>query len=181
MAQSPLSQLSPDQYQVFRETITTLAHADEQISLFEFMLQRVLLERLDRQLLGSKPPPNKYRSLAAVKETACQLISVLAHAGSDQQQAAQRAYEGSLRQLYPKGDLPPLLDRSACSLHLVDNLLNHLAQSAPALKKRLLEAAIACVAADGEVTIAEAELVRALAASLDCPLPPLRPGTLPTN
>ena len=181
MAQSPLSQLSPDQYQVFRETITTLAHADEQISLFEFMLQRVLLERLDRQLLGSKPPPNKYRSLAAVKETACQLISVLAHAGSDQQQAAQRAYEGSLRQLYPKGNLPPLLDRNACSLHLVDNLLNHLAQSAPAIKKRLLEAAIACVAADGEVTIAEAELVRALAASLDCPLPPLRPGTLPTN
>ena len=37
-------------------------------------------------------------------------------------------------------------------------------------------AAAACVAADHEVTVSEAELFRAIADTLDCPVPPLLPG-----
>jgi len=32
---------------------------------------------------------------------------------------------------------------------------------------------VACVAADGTVTLREGELLRAIAATLDCPMPPL--------
>jgi hypothetical protein len=46
----------------------------------------------------------------------------------------------------------------------------------PQGKKRLLEAATACVVADRRVTVAEAELLRAIADSLDCPVPPFLPG-----
>ena len=36
----------------------------------------------------------------------------------------------------------------------------------------------ACIAADGEITIHEAELFRAIADSLDCPVPPISVGKI---
>jgi hypothetical protein len=59
---------------------------------------------------------------------------------------------------------------------LLDNLkqaLDHLAAASPGVKKRALDASAACIAADGRVTVSEGELLRAIADSLDCPMPPL--------
>ena len=119
--------------------------------------------------------------LTPLKETVSELISVLAHAGSEQDSIAESSYDNALQLIFPNETLPKILNRNDCTLHLVDAVLNKLSQSSPAIKKRLLETAIACVAADGQVTLAEAELVRAIAASLDCPLPPLNPGPIPTS
>ncbi|MBW3598424.1 MAG: hypothetical protein KY475_14270, partial [Planctomycetes bacterium] len=58
-------------------------------------------------------------------------------------------------------------------LRAVDEALNKLASASPQIKKRVLAAATACVAADGQVTVNEGELLRAIADSLDCPIPPL--------
>jgi hypothetical protein len=46
-----------------------------------------------------------------------------------------------------------------------------------AVKKRVLEACAVAVTANDEVTVEEAELLRAVADSLDCPVPPLVPTT----
>ena len=43
-------------------------------------------------------------------------------------------------------------------------------------KGKLLHACAVTVAADREVTVVEAELLRATADSLGCPMPPLLPG-----
>jgi tellurite resistance protein len=43
------------------------------------------------------------------------------------------------------------------------------------VKERLLRACAACALADGRVAAAEGEIVRAVAASLGCPMPPLVP------
>ncbi len=43
-------------------------------------------------------------------------------------------------------------------------------------KNYILEACIACVAADGRTTVTEAELLRSVADSLDCPIPPFMPN-----
>jgi hypothetical protein len=37
----------------------------------------------------------------------------------------------------------------------------------------MLDAVVACIAADGKMTIEENELLRAVAAALACPLPPV--------
>ena len=50
--------------------------------------------------------------------------------------------------------------------------LDELSQATPDVKRRLIDAAGATVAADGVVRVEEAELLRAFAAVLDCPLPP---------
>jgi len=50
--------------------------------------------------------------------------------------------------------------------------LDRLAQSAPQIKKNVLNVCAQTVAADGVIQELEAELIRAIADSLDCPLPP---------
>jgi uncharacterized tellurite resistance protein B-like protein len=54
----------------------------------------------------------------------------------------------------------------------IDASLDRLAQAAPIIKKNLLEACIHTVGADGVILEAEAELLRTVADTLDCPMPP---------
>jgi hypothetical protein len=50
------------------------------------------------------------------------------------------------------------------------------------VKKRVLEACGECIGADGRVTAAEGELLRAIADALDLPMPPLlEPARSPAN
>jgi tellurite resistance protein len=50
------------------------------------------------------------------------------------------------------------------------------AQAAPQIKKNVLNACAQTVAADGVIQEREAELLRAMADALDCPLPPFVPA-----
>ena len=68
--------------------------------------------------------------------------------------------------------LPP----EHCSLQSLDQALLRLAHSAPSLKRQILQACVEYIAADGYVTLGEADLLRATADTLDCPMPPLLPG-----
>ena len=68
---------------------------------------------------------------------------------------------------------PPLPGRNQCHLATVDAALNDLAAASPGVKRRVLEGCAAAISADGQVTVAEGELLRAIADSLDCPMPPL--------
>ena len=60
-----------------------------------------------------------------------------------------------------------------CGLQELDQALATLAGAAPNLKRKIIEAAVATVSADGYLQIQEAELLRAISDSLDCPMPPL--------
>jgi hypothetical protein len=59
----------------------------------------------------------------------------------------------------------------------VNAALDALQALKPLQKPAFLKACAALIMADGEAAVAELELFRALAAALDCPLPPL-PATL---
>lgn len=94
----------------------------------------------------------------------------LARAGEDPDGAYKRA-------AHTLG-LPDLvkLPAESCGLAQLDEALNGLAQATPRLKRAVLEACAEYIAADGRVAIAEAELLRATADALGCPMPPLLPG-----
>jgi uncharacterized tellurite resistance protein B-like protein len=59
-----------------------------------------------------------------------------------------------------------------CDLPQVDAALNRLALGVPQIKKNILSACAQTVAADGLIQEMEAELLRAVADTLDCPMPP---------
>jgi hypothetical protein len=54
----------------------------------------------------------------------------------------------------------------------IDAALRALERLAPEGQRRVLEAALECLAHNGRVEPKEADLFRAIAAALDCPVPP---------
>jgi hypothetical protein len=60
-----------------------------------------------------------------------------------------------------------------CGLADVDAALFKLARATPRIKRKVLETCADYIAADGRVAVAEAELLRATADTLGCPMPPL--------
>jgi hypothetical protein len=161
---------SPAQYEAFRQTVIQLAGANQQIDLFEFALQRMLFRPLDRHFRRQGPPVVHYSSLSGLARELSDLFSALAHLGHSDAVAAGLAFEQARAAL---GIPIELRSRADCSLNHIDQALEKLSAASGAVKRRVLHAAVICVTADGQVTLAEAELLRAIAASLECPLPPL--------
>jgi Zn-dependent protease with chaperone function len=179
LVQSTLRQLSAQQYRDFRDTVIELAKADRKVSLFEFTLQRSCLKRLDSHFFRTPPVKIQYVSLNGLLPELGLLLSGLAHVGTQDEQQKAAAFDRGARTLGEGGseslELSPL---AQCNLGAIGAALDKLAGSTPAIKKRLLTAALEVVSSDGKVTAGEAELLRALADSMECPLPPLFAGPI---
>jgi hypothetical protein len=165
-----LKRLSPAQYQAFRQVVEALTAADGRVDLFEYCLRVMLFGCLDVQF-GLRPAPAvRYKSKDAVAQPAVVLLSALAYAGQSRAQDIDRAFRAGAEALSIGSQLLP---RQACGFDNFDAALSQLAQAAPAVKRQILDAVVACIAADGQMTIAESELLRAIASALSCPLPPV--------
>jgi Zn-dependent protease with chaperone function len=183
LALPALRALSGRQYQQFRDRIDFLVASDQKVSLFEFALQRMLRRHLDRQFTPRRPPAGRYRYAppSPLPDHLAVLLSSLAHAGHVPSADELQAFRGGMARFGIAPDARALLPDEACSLPALDRALDRLASSAPQVKSRVLDACAACIASDGTVTIAEGEMLRAIADSLDCPIPPLlaEAGPLP--
>ena len=159
------------QYELFKQNVTALVQIDNEIDLFEWALHRILLHDLESHFVTRTPPRVRHRTFASVRPHGELLLSMLAYAGHQDAESARQAFEEARRTL----DLPEVQIRPFGDLQLaaLDAALAALEESAPAVKRQVLQAAVACVAADRTVTASEAELLRAISASLGCPMPPL--------
>jgi hypothetical protein len=172
LALPALRRLSSAQFEQLREAVDRLVHADSRIGLFEYTLQRVLMRHLalhfDRP--GAAPAPIDASEAVSI------LFSVLAHAASANAADAARSFAAACAELSRGRLRPVLLPRERCDLRALDGALARLCETAPRLRAEILAACVAAVASDGKVTITEGELLRAIADSLGCPIPPLLPG-----
>lgn len=172
MLKPTLQGLSPNQYQIFRTTVDKLVKADKKIDLFEFALQRVLLSRLDSYFQREKPKSVLHFALPGLLSEVSHLISALAHLGHQDEVAAQHAFEQA-SSTFPSKTKLQFFDRQQCSLSRVGDALDKLSGSSPKIKKQVLNAATTVVMTDGKIKLGEGELLRTIADSLDCPMPPI--------
>jgi Zn-dependent protease with chaperone function/uncharacterized tellurite resistance protein B-like protein len=169
-----LRQLSQRQYKEFSRAIDVLVESDGQIDLFEYMLQKTVLRHLEPQFMGVRKPVIQYYAIKPLAGDCATLLSALAFVGQDSPEGVQQAFDRGAQLLNSVAQFElSLVTQAQCGLDLIDAALNRLAQSAPQIKKNVLEACALVVAADGLVQEFEAELLRAVADALDCPLPPL--------
>jgi Zn-dependent protease with chaperone function len=110
-------------------------------------------------------------TLDAVQQDAQVLFSVLARHGHSDETGARRAYEAGMHHLFPRER--PAYRIAGPWAGALDLALSRLDQLAPVAKELLVEAMVATVTHDQQLTIGEAELLRAVCASVHCPLPPL--------
>jgi Zn-dependent protease with chaperone function/uncharacterized tellurite resistance protein B-like protein len=174
LAVPALRSLSPSQYRGFAENVRELVKADRTLDLFEWSLQRILLNHVQPEFVKAAPPRVKYKGLDRVLNQVQLLLSTLAYAGNPDPAACRAAFDMAAAHLMlPRLKLLPVED---INLELLGPALDVLNEAAPRLKQQLLKACIACVKADREITVSEAELLRAISDSLGVPLPPILPG-----
>lgn len=168
-----LRRLPAARYAEFRQTVRQLIESDRQVDLFEYALQKMLVRHLEPHF--SKTPPRlvHYYALAPLLPDCQVLLSALARLGQTEPAGAERAFAAGCSALRAPPPARRLLPPAQCNLPQIDAALERLSQATPYLKKLVLHACAAAVAADGLLQEPEAELLRAIGDTLDCPLPPL--------
>lgn len=154
--------------------LEALAAADGRVTVFEWAVQRIVRRRVGEAAGERRPPPRRLRTLGDVEIEALEMLSTLAWLGAADEAGAQAALDAGGASLGVRGWR--LLPRDRARAARLDAALAWLDGADLALKGRLLSACAACVLADGRTAAAEAEVVRAIAASLGLPVPPLVPA-----
>lgn len=175
IAVSTLGELSDRQFDQFEVNINKLIEADDEIDLFEFTLQRIVKRHLAPKFRKVSRRVAKFHSIRPVMDDVVCLLSCMAFWGTDSHEEAEKAFDKGLKAL-GAGNKHSLADVELCGLAALDRALSRLVFVVPPVRKRILQAAVACIAADRYITPEEAELLRAVADSLDCPVPPLFAG-----
>ena len=172
LALPALRQLRPDQFELFSQTLQWLIESDDQIELFEFVLQKIVRRHLASQSGENRSTSIQYHTLNPVMRDCSVVLSALANASSSNSGEIEKAFQAGAPHMGAKADGLQLLPRKECGLEEINTALDRLALSVPQIKKNLLEASIHVVGVDGLIQERQAELLRAIADTLDCPIPP---------
>jgi Zn-dependent protease with chaperone function len=167
-----LRSLDPAALDRFITTLDELVHADGIVTPFEFALQKMLLRSL---ALGRAPsgPSAQLHSFNAVTNEISVVLSALAHHSAGSADEAAAAFAAGAAQIKLIASRLYLLAPADCGLAQLDAALDRLATASLPIKQRTLVAAAHIIGADGTILIEEAELLRAISAALDCPMPPI--------
>jgi Zn-dependent protease with chaperone function len=173
LALGALRQLRPEQFNQFSQTLQWLIESDGKIELFEFVLQKIVLRHLASRFSGARPPVAQYYTLKPLVPDCAVVLSALANVGSSDAGEIQKAFATGAPYLRaPEGTDLALVPGEQCGVDQIDTALNRLTLAVPTIKKNLIEGCVYTVGADGVMTENEAELLRAVADTLDCPIPP---------
>ena len=169
-----LKHLSPAGYARFKTIIQYLLSSDGRVDLFEFMLLQVITRHLDTYFQQRSPEKIKYWKIHPLVDDAGVLLSTLAAMSHPEDEpTTRRAFEAAaarLRQHYLVEI--PYKQGGECGLDRIKEVLENFTHASPVVKRNLLEACSISVMADQGVSSREAELIRAVADSIGCPIPP---------
>lgn len=174
MASSTLRTMPKPDLNDFAAQIRHIVESDGTITLFEYMTQALVSAHI-RGWIGRKR--SALFSSSDIKRFLPSMnvvISTLAYYGNNNDKAAEMAFAAGIKRL-PVTKETLILPKHQCGLQQTDRALAVLNMSSPGIKNNFLDACCACVAHDGKTSVSEAELLRAVAAILDCPVPPFLP------
>jgi Zn-dependent protease with chaperone function len=148
---------------------------DGTISAFEYALEKLAIRALVPREAARDPHGNL--AIDGVVPSLGIVFAVLARQGARNDAQARQAYESGIGMLLP-------MHRPAYSIidewvGPFDQALEQLCRLRVAAKQLLIEALVRTIAHDEMLAPAEAELLRAICAVLECPLPPLLPAAVP--
>ena len=171
LALPALRQLSISQYHDFRKILTGLITADKKVSFFEWTLQKLVIHHLDNAFAGTNNRKHKEPTIKRAKEAGTIMVSLFVNTMKQKALTRREVFAEALKEISWIDE--ELLESSDFSLTDLDAALVDLSALKPRYKKMLLKACAAVVMADKQVTPRETELLRAVSAGLDCPMPPI--------
>ncbi len=161
------------QLDYLQELVGNLIDVDGEIDLYEYCYYRILTAQVQRAIQPSLRRPVLRVSKRRVREAAVNLLRVIARYGHAEHAEQASAFEKGLAVFGNWGDAFGYDAQQSCSTAELDEALELLVALNGKGKALLLEAVTGVVTSDNHLSVAEAELIRAICASLDCPLPPI--------
>ena len=150
-----------------------LIDVDGELDLYEYSFQRILAHGLMRPPVLGTSAGRRKPGRREVREAAVRLLGVLAKHGHDSEERRAEAFRAGLEGFGRWVEGVEYEAGEDSSLATLDRSLDVLMALNGAGRERLVTALAATAAFDGRLAVAEAELLRAVCATLDCPLPPI--------
>lgn len=167
--------LPPADYERFSKVLEQCILSDDKVDFMEFIIQRLVRKQVEPRIFPDTVDRAEVRfhSLHPLKDALQLLLSFLAskasgEAATEFEKATRRFSQLQGLQLVPAGDI---------TFAELDQAVDRMAHAAFPIRKRFLDTCSDLVLEDGKVSLEEAEWIRLLSLSLDCPLPPLTPNT----
>lgn len=171
MALPALSRFTGNDYEAFIRRVQHLAEMDEEISFFEFAIMRLVRRHLGRRFEDARTSTKVISSTATLREPFAALLSAIVWTGEPAD--ATHVFRDAVAQAPLFHGFVELKPVDALDFSALEQALDTLAHARFGLKRQMLAACAAAVVHDGETTVDEAELLRAIAVTLDCPMPPV--------
>lgn len=171
-----LHQLSAGQYTTFRDNVLVMMGADGRINLWEWVLQRVVIHSLDTVFMPRSDLHNmRHHSLRELAPEVANMLALMVRAGRLSGNHDSGQEESTFRRAMTLLELQDVAmpGTDVLSISNINISLDALVALKVMDKQALLKACVLCIVADGVATAQELEIVRAIAVTLDCPLPPI--------
>ena len=172
-AMPTLKEMSKLQYQRFYDLTGKLIVADQAVDVFEWVVHRVITQELYAHFVKPYRGGGRITRASKVHKPASLVLSLLAAVGSTREDQQQLAYQRGADRW---GGKPSMTRLEYFDYQELNQALDSLRDLSPDLTQRFIDACAAVVQADGQLTGDEFALIKGVATTLGCPLPPLEPN-----
>ncbi len=168
-----LKKLEEQEASLFINQLEALIKSDVRFTLFEFVLLTIIRKHLSAN--AGQVARVKFSTFHPVRDDIHRVLLLLVKSSG---QNKDKNHQNLRRALLSYGiDVFVDIETWKVNVSEVEASLQRLAELSPLLKRNLINTCAELVIEDGIVMAAEAELLRAIAESLDCPMPPLLPSS----
>ena len=168
-----LRMMTHAQFETFSKNLWALIESDGSVDLFEYALTKIVDRALAARFEIRKQKRTQHTSLQSIQGHLGMLYSGMAWIGSDfQADQARAAYDNGFGSL----DIPApgfIENFQDCDLNKMNDAMEQIDSAAPSIKKRIVHGLATIVDHDGQMTVAEAELLRAVCEAIGVPMPPV--------
>jgi Zn-dependent protease with chaperone function len=161
------------QLEYLLELVRRLIELDGEVDLYEYCFFRVLTNSLEQAEDPSGRRKRRRSTKKAVRQAAIDLLRTVARHGHSSAEARASAFRAGAAEFGQWASDAEYGDETLQTVTVLDRSLTVLARTNSAGRKSLLQAVGKTVSHDGKMSVPEAELLRVICASLDCPLPPI--------
>ncbi len=155
----------------YLKTLNDLILADGDISVFEFSISKLISVYLREAMQPARQAgKDQNLSLRDVRDELSLIFGVLARVGHEGTLEVQRAHGAGLQHVFSMTDetyqaVTDWVEPANQALNKIDRLV-------PLDKEVVVEGLIKTLSHDGQITLGEVELLRAICAAIHCPMPP---------
>ncbi|MCS5585744.1 MAG: M48 family metallopeptidase [Pseudomonadales bacterium] len=164
-----LRQLSYAQYKMFMANLNVLIRADGRVGLSEWAVLKMISKHLG-EVFEAKHTRVRHDTLESVRSHCEVLLSLLAYCDKQSGVSPDVAFVAGKSEL---GLEVQLKDKKDLNFKKMNAALDALAELHPLRKPKLIKACIKTISADQVVSVIESELLRTIADTLECPMPPM--------